>query len=256
MIRSSARSTAVPSEGLTISGRIGKVEDDSDNDVDFFAFEAADGNTLSIEIKDALKPDGAGTCAGFPSNIALYYCRGGGPPLGWRHGGLRRPNRVELQDDGGTDQGRRTYIVGVSAWTTRLCRIGEIAMQRGSHPAEPTSSSSTVSQRQHQNQHQHQNRRPQHQNQHQRRRRRQHQTQRRRLPTPADEQSRRGRTPPPPPPAAIKYVPIVVRHWHQDERDLDRRGGRDPIVVAILSVRGFRATKEVDPNSLTFGRNR
>ena len=49
-------------------------------------------------------------------------------------------------------------------------------------------------------------------------------------------------------------MPIVVKHWRQDERDLDRRGGRDPIVVAILSVRGFKATQEVDPNSLTFGR--
>ena len=47
-------------------------------------------------------------------------------------------------------------------------------------------------------------------------------------------------------------MPIVVRHWHQDERDLGKRNGRDPITVAILSTVGFDAMT-VDPNSLTFG---
>jgi hypothetical protein len=41
-------------------------------------------------------------------------------------------------------------------------------------------------------------------------------------------------------------------HWHQEERDLDKRRGMDPITVAILSMPGFDATT-VDPNSLTFG---
>jgi len=41
-------------------------------------------------------------------------------------------------------------------------------------------------------------------------------------------------------------------HWHQDESDLGKRRGRDPITVAILSMDGFDAMT-VDPNSLTFG---
>ena len=41
-------------------------------------------------------------------------------------------------------------------------------------------------------------------------------------------------------------------HWHQDERDLDKRKGLDPITVAILSMDGVDATA-VDQNSLTFG---
>ena len=49
-------------------------------------------------------------------------------------------------------------------------------------------------------------------------------------------------------------MPIVVRHWHQDERDLGKRNGRDPITVVILSMADFDATT-VDPNSLTFGKN-
>jgi len=57
-----------------------------------------------------------------------------------------------------------------------------------------------------------------------------------------------GTTPPP----SVKHVPIEVRHWHQDERDLGKRHGRDPITVAILSTDEFDATT-VDPKSLTFG---
>ena len=49
-------------------------------------------------------------------------------------------------------------------------------------------------------------------------------------------------------------MPIVVRHWHQDERDLGKRNGRDPIAVVIMSMADFDATA-VDPNSLTFGRS-
>ena len=40
--------------------------------------------------------------------------------------------------------------------------------------------------------------------------------------------------------------------WHQEERDLERRRGMDPIIVIVLSMQDFDATK-VDPNSLTFG---
>ena len=44
----------VPAEGLTISARINKAADVDDDDVDYFTFEAAEGDTLSIEIKGAL----------------------------------------------------------------------------------------------------------------------------------------------------------------------------------------------------------
>ena len=58
-------------------------------------------------------------------------------------------------------------------------------------------------------------------------------------------------------PRSVKDVPIRVKHWHQDERDLGRRNGRDPITVVILSMaesatNKFEATT-VNVNSLTFG---
>jgi|SRR6185436_3744059 hypothetical protein len=61
----------------------------------------------------------------------------------------------------------------------------------------------------------------------------------------------------PPPAQSVKKVPIKVRHWHREDRDLEKRGHRDPIVVAILSMgrsptNEFEATT-VDANSLTFG---
>jgi hypothetical protein len=58
--------------------------------------------------------------------------------------------------------------------------------------------------------------------------------------------------PAPAAPPSVKHVPIEVRHWHQDERDLGKRDGRDPITVAILSMADFDAMT-VDANSLTFG---
>ena len=57
---------------------------------------------------------------------------------------------------------------------------------------------------------------------------------------------------PPPTTRSVKHVPIQVRHWHQDEHDFGRRNGRDPITVAILSMKDFDAMT-VDANSLTFG---
>ena len=48
------------------------------------------------------------------------------------------------------------------------------------------------------------------------------------------------------------HVPIEIRHWHQDERDLDKRNGQDPITVVIFSMANFNAMT-VDANSLTFG---
>lgn len=59
-------------------------------------------------------------------------------------------------------------------------------------------------------------------------------------------------TPAPLPSPTAKHVPIEVMHWQGDERDLEKRKGRDPIAVAILSMDGFDAMT-VDPNSLTFG---
>jgi len=60
-------------------------------------------------------------------------------------------------------------------------------------------------------------------------------------------------TPAPTPAPSAMIVPIVVMHWHMDEPDLEKRKGRDPIPVAILSMDGFDAMT-VDPTSLTFGR--
>lgn len=60
----------------------------------------------------------------------------------------------------------------------------------------------------------------------------------------------------PPPTQSVKKVPIKVRHWHREERDLEKRDRRDPIVVAILSMgrstNKFEATT-VDASTLTFG---
>ncbi|MEO8166516.1 MAG: hypothetical protein ABI619_14085, partial [Betaproteobacteria bacterium] len=46
---------------------------------------------------------------------------------------------------------------------------------------------------------------------------------------------------------------IEVMRWHQEERDLEKRKGLDPITVVILTMDNFDATT-VEPNSLTFGK--
>jgi hypothetical protein len=56
----------------------------------------------------------------------------------------------------------------------------------------------------------------------------------------------------PPPASSALIVPIQVRHWHHEERDLGRRNNKDPITVAILSTADFSAA-DVDDKSLTFG---
>jgi hypothetical protein len=56
----------------------------------------------------------------------------------------------------------------------------------------------------------------------------------------------------PPPASSALIVPIQVRHWNHEERDLGRRKNRDPITVAILSTADFSAG-DVDDKSLTFG---
>ena len=63
--------------------------------------------------------------------------------------------------------------------------------------------------------------------------------------------------PPPSTPTSVKHVPIRVKHWHHEERDLEKRDRRDPITVAILSMGHSPKNKfeamNVDPSTLTFG---
>ena len=60
-------------------------------------------------------------------------------------------------------------------------------------------------------------------------------------------------TPAPLPTAKPTPVSIQVMHWHQDESGLEKRKNQDPIVVAILSIKGFDAMT-VNPESLSFGK--
>ncbi len=117
----------VPAEGLTISGRINLVADVDDDDVDYFAFEADEGDTLSIAIVGALKPTGPGECDGFPANIALYDTASGSilaAGIG-ECGGTPEPSfTTTLATEG---QGRRTFIIGVSADYNYLMDAGETA---------------------------------------------------------------------------------------------------------------------------------
>ncbi len=64
---SAAQSTPVPATGLTISAMIGATAGDLTTDVDFFTFDATQGDTPSITIVGAMtSPDAAGNCTGFP----------------------------------------------------------------------------------------------------------------------------------------------------------------------------------------------
>ena len=70
---SSAQSTPVPFEGLSISAVIGQMDGSMTSDVDFFTFDATQGDTPSITIVGAMKLDATGTiCTGFSSIVGIY----------------------------------------------------------------------------------------------------------------------------------------------------------------------------------------
>ncbi|MBI3526706.1 MAG: PPC domain-containing protein [Betaproteobacteria bacterium] len=207
---STAQSTPVPATGITISAMIGRTAGDLTTDVDFFTFDATQGDTPSITIVGAMGPaDAAGNCSGFPSNLALYDSLGNMLGGGQETCGLADAmiNNVTLSSTG-------KYFVAVSAWSHYFDPDGVVENMDMATPGGPYQLVINNV----------------------------------RNPTP---------TPPPPPPPvqspSAKHVPIEVRHWHQDERDLDnKRRGMWPIAVAILSMSDFDAMT-VDPNSLTFG---
>ena len=71
-----ANSTLVPPEGLNISAVIGQIGGGKTNDVDFFAFDATQGDTPSLKIVGAMQVDATGTCTGFSSIVGLYDALG------------------------------------------------------------------------------------------------------------------------------------------------------------------------------------
>lgn len=203
-----AQSTPVPATGLTISAMIGTTAGDLTTDVDFFTFDATQGDTPSIMIVGAMSsPDAAGNCSGFPSNLALYDSLGNMLGMGQGDCGSANAliNNVTLSTTG-------KYFVAVSAYSHFFDPDGVVENIDIATPGGPYQLVINNV----------------------------------RNPTP---------TPPPPPPPSpsAKHVPIEIRHWHKDERDLDKqRGGMWPITVAILSMSDLDAMT-VDPKSLTFG---
>ncbi|MFL6581106.1 MAG: PPC domain-containing protein [Burkholderiales bacterium] len=227
----SPQQVSVPAEGLSISGVIGQLGNDWNTDVDFFTFEGTEGDTPGIST--------IGACPGFPSNLVLYDAWGNirGSAAGNCEDGIEAlMNAVTLPGTG-------TYILGVSSWSHTFLENGVVENLDGQTPGgtyqlviagvhNPTPVPPP------------QNPPP---------------------PPPQDTppQDTPPQDPPPPPPpqdpppqlpppSSARHVPIEVRHWHQDERDLGRRNGMDPITVVVLSMSRFDAMA-VDPNSLTFG---
>ncbi len=205
---SSAQPTPVPSEGLSISAVIGQIGGDYTTDVDFFTFDATQGDTPSITIVGAMKADATGACNGFSSIVGLYDAIGN--LLG--QGEANCPvadafiNNVTLSATG-------TYVVAVSGFP-HYWDQGGISPYIGI-PSAGGDYELVISGVLNPNA------------------------------TPAP-------TPPSTPSPTARHVPIEVMHWQQDEKGLEKRKGKDPISVAILSMDDFDATT-VDPNSLTFG---
>ncbi len=205
----------VPAEGLTISGVIDGTWVAPAFDVDFFSFDATQGDTPTMVINGAMKPD----CTGFPSNIALYDSNGnllGSSTSSGCPGVDASMSNVTLQATG-------KYIIGVSSFTHYF--IGPNGLVDNASVNTPGGDYQLVI-----------------------------------------NGVRDSASPPPPPapapgpapgttpPPSVKHVPIEVRHWHQDERDLEKRRGLDPITVVILSMDDFEAmTVDPNPNTLTFG---
>ena len=71
-----ANSILVPPEGLTISAVIGQIGGRATQDVDYFAFDATQGDTLSIKVVGAMQADATGTCTGFSSIVGLFDALG------------------------------------------------------------------------------------------------------------------------------------------------------------------------------------
>ena len=71
-----AQAISVPPEGLTISAVIGQIGGGTTTDVDFFAFDATQGDTPSLKIVGAMQVNATGTCTGFSSIVGLYDALG------------------------------------------------------------------------------------------------------------------------------------------------------------------------------------
>ncbi len=227
---SNAQSTPVPPEGLTISAVIGQIGGGYTTDVDFFTFAATQGDTPSIMIVGAMKPDATGTCTGFSSVIALYDAVGN--LLGQSESNCPFAdaliNNVTLSATG-------KYVVAVSGYPHYWDQGGvalnidmpspggdyQLVISRVVDPTPAPAPTPTPAPTP--------------------------------IPTPDPTPTPAPTpTPPPAPSPSAKHVPIEVMHWRHEERDLEKRRGLNPITVAILSMDGFEATT-VDQNSLTFG---
>ena len=213
---SAAQPTPVPPTGLTISGVIGTIGGGITTDVDFFTFDATHGDTPSLMTVGALKPNATGTCTGFASIIALYDSAGNMLGQGQADCAVGEAliNNVTLSATG-------KYLVMVSGYP-HYGDQGGIPLNIGM-PSPGGDYQLVINGV--------------------------------RNPTPVPGPAPTPAptlTPPPTPSPSAKHVPIEVRHWHEEERDLEKRKGMWPITVAILSMPGFDAMT-VDANSLTFG---
>lgn len=214
-----AQSVSVPTEGLSISAVIGEVGGGPTTDVDFFSFAATAGDVPSFSIVGAMQVDASGACNGFSSIIGLYDASGGLLAQGEAVCPTSEAfiNGVALPATG-------TYFIAVSGWPHYWDVGGTFSNSSVAFSGGPyqlvisgiTGSTATPTP----------------------------------TPTPAPTPTP---TPAPTPKPSAMIVPIVVMHWHMDEPDLEKRKGRDPIPVAILSMDGFDAMT-VDTTSLTFGR--
>ena len=217
---SSAQSTPVPPEGLSISAVVGELDGLDTYDADFFAFDATEGDTPSIAISSAMI-DSTGACSVFMTVIGLYDALGN--LLG--QGSTNCPV-ADSFISGVTLSATGRYFVavsgfphfwdqgGVSPYMSYPTASGayQLAISGVRDPnAAPAPAPTPVP-----------------------------------VPTPTP-------TPAPGPAPTAKQVPIRIAHWHQDETGLEKRNGQDPIVVAILSMTGFDAMT-VAQESLTFGR--
>lgn len=227
----SAQSTAIPATSLTISGVIGNAAGDPTNDVDFFTFDGTEGNVPSIAIAGALQAEAPGSCTGFASIITLYDsslnllsegvadCEGTTEAF-INNYTLSTTGKYYISVKGyphfGDADGTSQNMEFATDGGPYQLVIGNVVNPNPAPTPTPTPTPTIppVSD-----------------------------------PTPIPTPTP---TPPPTPSPLAKHVPIEVRHWHQDERDLSRRRGMWPIAVVILSMADFDA-KTVDQNSLTFG---
>src|SRR5882724_180216 len=198
---SSAQSTPVPSEGLTISAVVGQMDGLDTYDADFFAFDATEGDTPSIMIESAMT-DATGACTPFMTVIGLYDASGNLWGQGWTNCPVADSfiNGVTLPATG-------TYFVAVSGYP-HFWDVGGVSPYIG-YPTASGAYKLTISGVRNPNA----------------------------PPAPSAPPS----APPADTTPLVKHVPIEVRHWHQDESGLEKRNGQDPIVVAILSMNGFDA---------------